>query len=154
MVRVGLLRLLVVSACIGVLLLQTAVSSGALQSCRCECSIRGQRTASEPDHACPCCAKNRSPAPHCDACVESDSESSCCSPGTSDNAPCRCWSHRHETQVAESHRDRTDRQELVWVGWIDVPSVTSVDPVRPLEMRAAFQPPGVRLQSLLCVWLI
>ena len=47
-----------------------------------------------------------------------------------------------------------DRQELVWVGWIDVPSVTSVDPVRPLEMRAAFRPPGVRLQSLLCVWLI
>ena len=154
MVRVGLPRYLVVLACLGALLMQTAVSSGALQSCRCACTIRGPHSASESAQPCPCCAKDRSPAPHCDACVESETKSSCCSRGTSDNAPCRCWSHRHETQVAEPSRDRHDRQELSWCGWIDLSSAPFIDLVRPLVLRTAFRPPGVRLHSLLCVWLI
>jgi hypothetical protein len=154
MVRVGLQRYLVVVACLGALLMQTALSAGALQSCRCACTIRGPHSASESAQPCPCCAKVRSPAPHCDGCVESETESSCCSRGTSDNAPCRCWTHRHETQVAEPYRDRLDRQEMIFCGWVDLPAEPSVGHVRPLEVRTAFRPPGVRLQSLLCVWLI
>jgi len=154
MVRVGLARFLIVLLCTVALLWQTAVSSGALLSSRCECAMGGQRSASEPDHGCPCCAKNRHQPPRCPACGDNERDASCCSPSPSDSAPCRCWSHRHDTQVAESYRDRLERQEMSWVGWLDVPATPTVDHVRPLETRTAFRPPGVRLQSLFCVWRI
>ena len=160
-VRIGWLRILVVSVCTVALLLQTVVSSGALQNCRCECAMLGHRAVPKSTaQGCVCCAKDKPAQPCCEACGKMEhaspptSAASCCSDRPSDGTPCRCWSHRHESQVAEPCRDRIQRHAVTLVGWVEPQWTTTVDSVRSLEVRSVFRPPGVRLQSLLCEWLI
>ena len=147
--RTRLPRLLIVLMCVGVLLFQAAVSAGAIRFCRCHhtgghCCCSVARAAARP--AC-CCS-------HHAAAHRAEATSTCCGGEQSPKQGCQCSIRSDDTPVSGPSRARVAQVNAPLVAWLELPSAPLAAPAAPCVEPPAIWPPGVRLQSLFCVWLI
>jgi hypothetical protein len=141
--RTRLSRLLTVFLCTSVLFVQAAVSSGAMQVCRCN------RVGKD------CCqAKAAAKRSTCCCTRPAEKKPSCCPTKQADLTQCKCPSRADEPQLAERPRVRVEPVDILALASVDVPGVAVVDFRQPSVQSPAIWPPGVRLQSLFCTWLI
>jgi hypothetical protein len=136
-------RWLTVVVCASVVLLQAAVSSGALRHCRC--GRAGQN----------CCQAKPAPAPSACCCaLAAEKAAGCCCTQGAGFVRCECSKQSQPTQTAERPRMHEAEVDLAVLAWVAPPVVPAVDVSPAIATPPALWPPGVRLQSLLCVWLI
>ena len=144
--------------CVSVLLFQAVASAGAIRRCYCRHGDGAN-----------CCSPSRPVQPSAGCCCSHKAEAtpsrcgeprvggirSCCDEQRTGAVPCRCSMRSEQTQVYEPYRVRCDRAELLPVSWVDVSQVASAgDFSNPGVQPCVIWNPGVRLQSLFCVWLI